>query len=123
MLKKNLNSEHFASLAQEYELYAELPEKSQNDYIKSAITGVMEHLPELDSYIEKYAIGWNVGRISKISKCVLRLCMYELLYMGIPTGASVNEAVELIKLYEGEQAAQFINGIIGSFVKKELPDV
>ena len=80
----------------------------------------MEHLYELDDYIEKYSKGWNIARISRISKCILRLSMYEVLYMGIPVGASVNEALELAKQYDSEEAAGFINGIMGAFVEKEV---
>ena len=119
-LLKSVNEENFQSLEQEYDLYKELPPESQQEYITRAVTGVMEHLYELDDYIEKYAKGWNVARISRISKCILRLCMYEVLYLQIPVGASVNEALELAKQYDSEEAAGFINGIMGSFVQKEL---
>ena len=120
LLSKLINEEEFSSLRQEYALYDALPPENQKEYIERAVTGVMEHLPELDGYIEKYAVGWNVGRISRVSKCILRLCMYETLYLDIPVGASVNEALELAKAYDSEQAAAFINGIMGSFVEKEL---
>ena len=46
--------------------------------------------------------------------------MYEVLYMGIPVGASVNEALELAKQYDSPEAAGFINGIMGAFVKQEV---
>ncbi len=122
VLQKHLNDQAFEALAEEYALYAHMPAAAQNEYVTRAVQGTIEHAMELDSYIEKYAVGWNVGRISRISKCILRLCMYEVLYMQIPVGASVNEALELAKRYDNEQAAQFINGILGSFVKKEMPD-
>ena len=120
LLDLMVNEDQFASLRQEYALYDELPPESQQEYVERAVTGVMEHLPELDAYIEKYAVGWSVGRISRVSKCILRLCMYEVLYLEIPVAASVNEAVELARAYDSEQAAAFVNGIMGSFVSKEL---
>lgn len=120
LLETRLDEDYYRSLAEEYELYQRPPAINQMDYIRSATKGVIEHLPELDSYIEKYAVGWNVGRISRISKSILRLCMYEMLYMNIPVGASVNEALELAKKYDSEEAASFINGLLGSFVKGEL---
>ena len=119
-LLEEINEESFQSLKGEYELYSELPPESQMDYVRQAVTGVMAHLFELDDYIEKYAKGWNVARISGISKCILRLSMYEVLYLAIPVGASVNEALELAKKYDSEEAASFINGIMGSFVKGEV---
>lgn len=119
-LLEEINEENFQSLVGEYELYQELPPDNQQEYIRQAVIGVMEHLYELDDYIERYAQGWNVARISRISKCILRLSMYEVLYLGIPVGASVNEALELAKQYDSEEAAGFINGIMGAFVKNEV---
>ena len=58
-LLQSINEENFRSLAGEYALYSELPPESQEEYIRRAVTGVMAHLPELDGYIEKYAVGWN----------------------------------------------------------------
>lgn len=111
---------YFSALSEESDVYRKAPPEAQLDYIKSATEGVIGHIPELDSYIEKYSVAWNVGRITRISKAILRLCMYELLYLGIPVGASVNEALELAKKYDSEESAGFINGILGAFVAQEL---
>ena len=119
-LLKDINEENFRSLENEYELYQKMPQENQEEYIRRAVTGVMEHLYELDNYIEKYAKGWNIARISRISKCILRLSMFEVLYLGIPVGASVNEALELAKNYDSEEAAGFVNGIMGAFVEHEV---
>jgi len=112
--------ERFEDLASEYEMYDKLPAEAQKEYINRAITGVMEHAPELDGYIEKYSKGWNVGRISRITKCILRLSMYEIMYMDIPVGASVDEALELAKKYDNDDAAAFVNGVLGTFVRQEV---
>ena len=120
ILKKSLNKESFQSFVEEYELYEKMPSQAQEEYVQRATTGIISHMQELDAYIEKYAKGWNVGRISRISKAILRLSMYETLYMGIPVGASVNEAIELAKKYDSEDAAAFINGILSSFTKNEI---
>lgn len=119
-VKDSLSEEHFQSLAGEYELYQAAPAENQLEYPTRAVEGVLTHGPELDSYIEKYAVGWSVSRISRIAKCILRLSMYEMLYLQIPVGASVNEALELCKKYESDEAAAFVNGILASFIKKEL---
>lgn len=114
------DEQRFAALAEESPVYKKMPPEEQRDYITRATTGVIEHIPELDAYIEKYSVAWSVGRITRISKAILRLCMYELLYLGIPVGASVNEALELAKKYDSTESAGFINGILGAFVSKEL---
>lgn len=114
--------EHFESLAGEYELYQAAPSEDQLDYLRRASVGVLTHGPELDAYIEKYAVGWSVSRISRMAKCVIRLSMFEMLYLQIPIGASVNEALELCKRYDSPETAGFVNGVLASFIANELPD-
>ncbi|WP_458862010.1 transcription antitermination factor NusB [Acidaminobacterium chupaoyuni] len=120
LVKETLTPEYFATMAEEYDLYRAVPPDEQMEYLHRAVEGVLSHGPELDSYLEKYAVGWSVSRISRISKCIMRLSMYEMLYLQIPVAASVNEAVELAKKYESNEAASFINGLLATFVKKEL---
>lgn len=119
ILSDHMRKEYFESMKAESDIYELMPGASQEEYITLATSGVLAHVPELDAYIEKYTRGWGVDRISRVAKCILRLCMFEILYMQIPTAASVNEALELTKKYDGEEAAGFVNGIMGSFVKGE----
>ena len=85
--------------------------------------GVIAHTEELDKIIDAYAIDWKRARISKVSLAILRLSIFELKYLPetVPTGVSINEAVELAKKYASEEDASFINGILGSFVRAEGP--
>jgi N utilization substance protein B len=121
-VKEALEPEYFESLAGEYELYQAAPSEDQLDYLRRASVGVLTHGPELDTYIEKYAVGWSVSRISRVAKCVIRLSMYEMLYLQIPVGASVNEALELCKQYDSPETAGFVNGVLASFIANELPE-
>lgn len=112
--------EYFATLAKEDPLFAEYPGKKERDYIRALCTGVVEKQAELDGYIEKYARGWKLNRISRVALAVLRCCLYELRYMPeIPPAASINEAVELAKGYEEPETVSFINGILGSYMRGE----
>ncbi|MGN1002108.1 MAG: transcription antitermination factor NusB [Oscillospiraceae bacterium] len=114
--------EHYATLAEECELYAEYPDPRQMDYIRTVLRLITEHRAELDAYIEKYARGWKASRISKTAGAILRCAMCEILYMeDIPDAAAINEAVELAKKYENEDVVAFINGVLGSFVRGEKP--
>ncbi len=120
LLEETLTREHFESLVAEDALYAELPSEKQKRYIRTLVCGVAEHGAELDSYIEKYAVGWKFARIPLVASAVMRVSMYELLYMPeIPNGAAINEAVEIAKKYEDEKVVAFMNGILGSFVRQE----
>lgn len=120
LLETVFDPEYYATLSQEDELYSEYPDEKQMEYIRNMTIGVSEHMAELDTYIEKYAKNWRVGRISRVAVAIMRICMYEILYIPeIPDAASVNEAVELTKKYEDQEVASFVNGILGSYIKGE----
>lgn len=115
-----LDQEYFASLACENELFAEYPPKKQQDYICAVVLGTAEHARELDAYIEKYARGWKLSRISRIALTILRTALFEVLYMeNVPDSVAINEAVELAKGFEELETVSFINGILGSFMRGE----
>ena len=120
LLEQSFNRQTFAAIGEEEALYREFPNEKQRAYIKTLVRGTYEHAPELDGYISKYAIGWSFSRISRVVVAVMRVAMYEVLYMqDIPNAAAINEAVELTKHYEDPDVVSFVNGILGSFVRKE----
>lgn len=124
LLAEALNRKTFAAIGEEEPLYAEFPNEAQRDYISKLVKGVYAHTPELDEYISKYAIGWKFSRMNRVAVAIMRVAMYEVLYMqDIPNAAAINEAVELVKHYEEPEVVSFVNGILGSFVRGEhLPD-
>ncbi len=80
--------------------------------------GVHAHLSEIDAEIEAHAKDWSLQRIAKVDLSILRVAVYELLFeRGIPVGATVNEAVELAKVFGGDKSAGFINGVLGAVSK------
>ncbi len=120
MLDSFFEQEYYATLGQEDEVYGEYPDEKQLAYIRRVAEGVAEHAAELDAYIEKYAVNWQFSRISRVAAAIMRTAMYEILYFPeVPYKAAANEAVELAKLYEGKEAAAFINGILASFIREE----
>ena len=121
LLQERLASEAFAELAEEDSLYTEAPNAKQVAYITRLVTGVNEHAAELDGYIAKYAKNWKFSRIPLVASAIMRVAMYEILYMqDIPNGAAINEAVEIAKKYETPETVKFINGILGSFAREEI---
>lgn len=123
LLDQRLSEERFRELAPEYEVYGKLPDVGQLDYIRKLVKGIAAHGYELDQDIEKYAVGWKFERIPLVAAAIMRLAMYEILYMPeIPNGAAINEAVEIAKKYESADVVRFINGILGSFVRAEAGD-
>ena len=117
-----LDKAYFQSLGEEDELYRDYPSAKQTAYLRQMAEGVTAHSVELDLYIEKYAKGWRISRISRVAMAIMRVSMYEVLYMqDIPGSASINEAVEIAKHYEEADTVAFINGILGSFIREEMP--
>ena len=115
LLDQRLTAEAFAELAEEEDLYREVPNAKQAAYIR--------HGAELDGYIEKYAKGWKFSRIPLVASAIMRVAMYEVLYMpDVPNAAAINEAVEIAKKYETPETVKFINGILGSFSRQELSE-
>jgi len=121
LLERTFDKEYYSTLKDEDELYSSRPNKKQLDYIINLVTGIDGHSAELDGYIDKYSVGWKFGRISRTAAAILKLAMYEVLYMpDIPNAAAINEAVELAKRYEEPETVSFINGILGSFSRNEI---
>lgn len=124
LLAEALKRPVFESIGREEPLYAQFPNADQRAYIATLVRGVEERREELDAAISKYAIGWKFHRIPRIVIAILRVCMFEILYMqDVPNAAAIDEAVELTKRYEEPELAGFVNGILGSFVRAEpLPE-
>jgi N utilization substance protein B len=120
LLDERLCTGRFQALAPEYEVYGQLPGPEQTAYIRKLVTGIASHGYELDQYIEKYAVGWKFARIPLVAAAIMRVAMYEILYMPeIPNAASINEAVELTRKYESDDVVRFVNGVLGTFVRTE----
>lgn len=102
------------------EFYEEYDAGDQKDYISDVVLGTKEHIKEIDELISKNLQGWSLDRLSAVSLAVLRLSVYELLYRDdIPNPVSVNEAVSLVKEYEGEEAAPFTNAVLDLIAKPQ----
>ena len=123
LLDSQLTPERFHELAEEMPLYAQFPNEKQEKYIRELVQGVFSHGPELDDYIGRYAVGWNFARIPRMAAAIMRTAMYEVLYMpDVPNAAAINEAVEIAKKYETPETVKFINGILGTFVRRETAE-
>ncbi len=87
------------------------------------IRGVIEHLETIDSLISTYSKNWKPERLTVIDKSILRLAIFEMLFVDdIPTVVTINESIELGKTFGGENSGQFINGILDAVKKNELKE-
>ncbi len=118
ILAGRFDEEYYALLADENEIYAEKPGTKQKAYISAVVRGVIERTPELEGYLAKYSIGWNVNRISSLAKAIMELAMYETLYVDdVPKNVAIHEAVLLAQKYEEDETVSFVNGVLGSFAR------
>ena len=89
-----------------------------NEYTRRLITITCNHLEEIDNLIEENLTKWKSSRIPKTNLALLRLAVAELKFMpDVPEKVTINEAVELAKIYSSEEDSAFINAVLGSVVK------
>lgn len=102
----------------------EITESIKDDkYISDVYFGVAEKIDELDEIIKNCSLKWKLKRISRVSVSILRIAVYELLYMNdIPDEVSINEAVEMSKKYDTDESYTFVNGVLGSVVNTVLAE-
>lgn len=113
-----LDKEYYEKLKAENEVYAERPSRNQLRYIDTVVAGVANREEDLNAVISKFSIGWDVSRISRLTRAILQLAIFEILYVeDVPTGVAVSEAVRLAKKYDGDDTGAFVNGILGSFAR------
>ncbi len=113
-----LDKEYYGKLSEENQVYSERPSRFQMAYIDSVVAGVANRQDELNDRIQTFSIGWDVKRISRLTRAILQLAIFEILYMDdVPTGVAISEAVRLAKMYDGDDAGSFVNGILGSFAR------
>lgn len=85
-----------------------------SNFAVSLAEGTISHLEEIDEKISEFSHKWSKTRLSRVALTILRLALYEMLWEEeIPVSVSINEAVELAKLYGSEADATFINGVLG----------
>ena len=119
-----LNKEYYELLSEENAVYADRPSRSQLAYIDSVVSGVANRHDELNAAIQQYSIGWDISRISKLTRCIMQLAIFEILYVeDVPTGVAISEAVQIAKKYDGNETGAFVNGILGSFARGLNPEV
>lgn len=119
-----LDKDYYSKLSSENKLYSELPDPVQRAYIDLVVSGVANREQDLNEIIQKYSIGWDVSRISRLARSVMQLAIFEILYLeDVPTGVAISEAVRIVKLYDEDSAGAFINGILGSFARNQNTEV
>ena len=118
VVETRLEKEYYSKLSAENDVYAERPSRVQRAYIDAVTSGVANREEDLNETIQQFSIGWDVKRISRLTRSVMQLAIYEILYVDdVPTGVAISEAVRIAKKYDGDDTGSFVNGILGAFAR------
>lgn len=118
LFEKSFNSELTIDEILKIAVESEVIEK--NKMTADIVRKAEEHIDEIDGVIEKNLKGWSKQRISKVSLALLRMAVCEMKYFDkVPVGVSINEAVEICKVYGSDEDKSFINGILGSIAREK----
>jgi len=89
-----------------------------SEFARELVMGAVKKQKHVDLVIAKYARGWTLDRMANIDRNILRLAIFEILYLpDIPPSVTVDEAVEMAKKYSTAESGRFVNGILGNLVR------
>ena len=124
VLTIRLDKEYYSKLSQENQVYTERPSRAQMAYIDKVVSGVANRVEELNGVIQKFSIGWDISRISKLARTIMQLAIFEICYVeDVPTGVAISEAVRMAKMYDGDDTGAFVNGILGAYARSLAVEV
>ncbi|TDF99243.1 transcription antitermination factor NusB [Paenibacillus piri] len=87
--------------------------------IRELVEGTAANKAKIDDLLSDYLKGWQMDRLSRVDREVLRLAAYEMVYRDdVPPKVVVNEAIELAKHFGTEESGKFVNGVLGKMIKE-----
>jgi transcription antitermination protein NusB len=103
-------------IAVEFPEFLQLTSKEQvREYATELITTVYNNRQEIETSIENVLVAWQLSRLPKIDRDILRIAVAEIMYLDVPEKVAINESVELAKRYSDEDGFRFINGVLRRF--------
>ena len=92
------------------------------DHAVRLVEGVVEQQARIDELIEAHASGWSLDRLPDVDRAILRMAVYELLWVDdVPDAVVIDEAVELAKTLSTDDSPSYVNGVLGGIVRAEIP--
>jgi transcription antitermination protein NusB len=93
-----------------------------HEYTPRLVEGVLEHARDIDRLIDTHAQGWALERLPDVDRAILRMAVFELLWVDdVPDAVVIDEAVELAKQLSTDDSPAFVNGVLGGILEAELP--
>ncbi|MBW4081805.1 transcription antitermination factor NusB [Paenibacillus sp. S150] len=111
-------------------LIAEASEENETDhvitdeielkaYVVAHVNGVWEHKAAIDDMLEHYLKGWQMSRLSRVDRQILRLATFEMVFADdVPAKVAVNEAIDLAKHFGTDDSGKFVNGVLGKMIQE-----
>ena len=91
-----------------------------NEYTVSLVRGVAQHAARIDELVSSYAQGWTLDRMPAVDRNVLRVGVYEILYVeDVPDAVAVSEAINLVRDLSTDESPTFVNGVLGNIVRNK----
>jgi N utilization substance protein B len=88
-------------------------------YVVEHVNGVWEHKAAIDDMLEHYLKGWQMSRLSRVDRQILRLATFEMVFANdVPAKVAVNEAIDLAKHFGTEDSGKFVNGVLGKMIQE-----
>ena len=85
-----------------------------NDYAREVLQGVIAHREQIDGWIADAAFNWTIQRMLNVDRNIIRMAAFEMAFVDeIPVPVAINEAVELAKVFGGDESPKFVNGVLG----------
>jgi len=123
LYQSDIRKEAIHSLTEEFLASVEIEDAQEIfEFARILLSGIEKNLTAIDQKITQYASNWHLDRMAVIDRNVLRLGIFELLYMeDIPSKVTINEAIELAKRFGDVESGKFVNGILDKAHKSRKP--
>ena len=100
-----------------------LDEDTPLEFCLTLVSGVGSHQDEIDVVLSDISEHWTVARMPLVDRSILRMAVYEILFLDdVPDSVSINEAVEMAKIYGGDDSSKFVNGVLGKLAEERSSD-
>ena len=119
LYQREITEETVASILSE-QTYSTL-DGPLSDYAVEILEGVTEHQDRIDELLGAVSQNWVVSRMPLVDRNILRVATWEILYgdaQQVPPSVAINEAVELAKVFGGDDSSKFVNGVLGRIAEK-----
>lgn len=104
---------------QDNEIGTDVAELAKIDaFTRELVKGVQDKLETIDQSLVVYLTGWQVDRLSRVDRQILRLAVYEMMFQDVPPKVVINEAIELAKHFGLEENGKFVNGVLGRMLRE-----